>query len=202
MTRKIRVAVFISGSGTNLQSLIDSCAEPDFPAEVALVVSSSSKAYGLERARSHSIPAAVIRKKDFGSDEAYVSKMLAVVEEHGADAICLAGYLKLIPPGLVRRFRGRILNIHPALLPKFGGKGMYGTRVHQAVLDAGEAESGPTVHIVDEIYDHGAIYVQRRVPVLPDDTPEALQRRVLEVEHEIYPEALRRLAMEIISGER
>jgi formyltetrahydrofolate-dependent phosphoribosylglycinamide formyltransferase len=200
MTGRIKVAVFISGSGSNLQSLIDHCAGTDFPAEIVLVISSGKKAYGLERARKHSIPAVVIRKKDFGSEEAYACEMLAAVKERRVDAICLAGYLKLVPPSIIKHFRDRILNIHPALLPKHGGKGMYGIRVHQAVLEASETESGPTVHVVDEIYDHGAIYMQRKVPVLPDDTPETLQKRVLEVEHEIYPEALRKLAEKIISG--
>lgn len=200
MTKKVRVAVFISGSGTNLQSLVDSCEKDDgFPAEIALVVSSSKKAYGLKRAHRHGIPAVVIRKKDFSSEREYADEMLRTLKEHGIQLICLAGYLKLIPSNIVRHFENRILNIHPALLPKFGGKGMYGMRVHEAVIAAGESESGPTVHLVDEIYDHGKIYLQRKVPVLSDDTPEMLQKRVLEVEHELYPEALRQMALEIMS---
>jgi phosphoribosylglycinamide formyltransferase-1 len=200
MARRLRVAVFISGSGTNLQSLIDSCADAEYPAEIALVVSSSKKAYGLERARKGEIPASTIRRKDFGSQDEFVEAMLGTLQNHRIDAICLAGYLKLVPSEIVRRFRGRILNIHPALLPKYGGKGMYGMRVHEAVLASGDSESGPTVHLVDEIYDHGKIYMQRKVPVLPGDTPEELQKRVLEVEHELYPEALRKLALEVVSA--
>ena len=201
MARKVKVAVFVSGSGTNLQSLIDSCADASFPAEIRLVISSKKKAFGLERARSHSIAAIVMRKKDFGTEQEYADAMLKTLNDHQIEIVCLAGYLKLIPSSVVRHFENRILNIHPALLPKFGGAGMYGMRVHEAVIAAGESESGPTVHVVDEIYDHGRIFVQRKVPVLPDDTPEVLQKRVLAVEHELYPEALEKLAKEIISRE-
>lgn len=201
MNRKVRVAVFISGGGTNLQSLIDACSMEDYPAEIVLVVSSSKTAYGLERAKSHSIPTAVIRKKDHPSSDEYAEALLKTVNKHNAELICLAGYLKLIPSNVVTSFRGRILNIHPALLPKFGGKGMYGIRVHEAVIAAGESESGPTIHFVDEVYDHGSIFMQRKVPVLQGDTPEVLQKRVLAEEHKIYPDALRRVAEKIISEE-
>lgn len=201
MARKVKVAVLISGSGTNLQSLIDSCADENFPTEIALVISSKKKAFGLERARNHSIPAVVLRKKDFGTEQQYADKMLKTLKEHHIEIVCLAGYLKLIPSSIVRCFENRILNIHPALLPKFGGAGMYGMRVHEAVIAAGESESGPTVHIVNEVYDHGRVFMQRKVPVLPDDTPEVLQKRVLAVEHELYPEALEKLAKEIVSKE-
>jgi phosphoribosylglycinamide formyltransferase-1 len=193
--------VFISGGGTNLQSLIDSCADEDFPAEIAFVMSSNEDAYGLERARKHSIPSGVIKRKDFDSSEAFSDAILDDLRMHKIDIICLAGYMKLLPPKVVSTYRNFILNIHPALLPKFGGKGMYGMRVHKAVIAAGEAESGPTAHLVDEIYDHGEIVTQKRVPVLPDDTPEDLQKRVLAAEHELYPEAVRILAMKIISKE-
>jgi phosphoribosylglycinamide formyltransferase-1 len=201
MVLKVKVAVLISGSGTNLQSLIDSCADASFPAEIALVISSNRKAFGLERARNHSIPAVVMRRKDFGTEQEYADEMLKRLKEHHIEIVCLAGYLKLIPSSIVRHFENRILNIHPALLPKYGGAGMYGMRVHEAVIAAGESESGPTVHIVDEIYDHGRIFMQRKVPVLPDDTPDVLQQRVLAVEHELYPEALEKLAKEITSKE-
>jgi phosphoribosylglycinamide formyltransferase-1 len=144
----------------------------------------------------------VLRRKAFDSEREYADEMLRILDEHRIEVICLAGYLKLVPADVVRRFENRMLNIHPALLPKFGGKGMYGIRVHEAVIAAGESESGPTVHIVDELYDHGRIVMQRRVPVLPDDTPEALQKRVLAVEHELYPEALKRLAVEVVGDKR
>ena len=201
MNRKVRVAVFVSGGGTNLQSLIDACSQDDYPAEIVLVVSSSKKAYGLERAKKRSIPTAVMRKKDFASHDEYADALLNCLTEHDVELICLAGYLKLVPSNVVRRFKSRILNIHPALLPKFGGKGMYGIRVHEAVIAAGEKESGPTIHFVDEIYDHGSIFMQRKVPVRPDDTPDDLQKRVLLEEHKIYPDALREVAEKIISEE-
>jgi phosphoribosylglycinamide formyltransferase-1 len=201
MTRKVRVAVFVSGSGTNLQSLIDNCADELFPAEIVCVVSSKMKAYGLERARQHSIAAHCLRQKDFDNDELFGQAMLDLLHKHRIEMICLAGYLKLIPGRVVEKFRGRILNIHPALLPRFGGDGMYGMRVHEAVIASGETESGPTVHLVDEIYDNGDIVMQAKVPVMPDDTPESLQKRVLEAEHELYPLALKQLAENIISEE-
>lgn len=201
MARKVKVAVFVSGSGTNLQSLIDSCADASFPAEITLVISSKKKAFGLERAHNQSIPAVVFRKKDFGTEQEYADAMLKTLKDHHIEIVCLAGYLKLIPSSIVRHFKNRILNIHPALLPKFGGDGMYGMRVHEAVIAGGESESGPTVHIVDEVYDHGRVFMQRKVPVLPDDTPDVLQKRVLAVEHELYPEALEKLAKEIVSKE-
>ncbi len=201
MTRKVRVAVFVSGSGTNLQSLIDNCADELFPAEIVCVVSSKMKAYGLERARQHSIAAHCLRQKDFDNDELFGQAMLDLLHKHRIEMICLAGYLKLIPGRVVEKFRGRILNIHPALLPRFGGDGMYGMRVHEAVIASGETESGPTVHLVDEIYDNGDIVMQAKVPVMPDDTPESLQKRVLEAEHELYPLALKHLSERIISEE-
>lgn len=199
MKRKIRVAVFISGGGTNLQSLIDSAADPEYPAEIALVVSSKRTAYGLERAKAASIPSKVLRKKDFDADAQFVSAAVELLHSHEIDVICLAGYLKLVPEEIVREFRHRILNIHPALLPDFGGEGMYGMRVHEAVLAAKARESGPTVHFVDEIYDHGNILMQSKVPVLEGDTPEKLQRRVLEAEHKLYPQALKKLALDLIT---
>jgi phosphoribosylglycinamide formyltransferase-1 len=201
MARRVRIAVLVSGGGTNLQSLIDASGASDYPAEIVLVLSSSKKAYGLERAKNHSIPAVCLRRKDFKSDEAYARAMISVLDEHSVEMICLAGYMKLLPASVVGRYRNRILNIHPALLPKFGGKGMYGMNVHQAVIDAGESESGATVHLVDEIYDNGKILDQIRVPVLKEDSPEDLQKRVLEQEHILYPRVVSSVAMKIITGE-
>jgi len=176
----MRVAVCISGRGSNLRALLEALG-PDAPAQVVLVLSNSAKAGGLELARSHGIPAIVLA--DFRSG----SEMLGWLEQNRVDLVVLAGYLKMIPPEVVARYRGRIINIHPALLPAFGGPGMYGGRVHQAVLDAGAAESGATVHLVDEEYDRGEILAQERVPVLSGDTADSLARRVLEVEHRLLP---------------
>ncbi|MFI5235795.1 MAG: phosphoribosylglycinamide formyltransferase, partial [Gemmatimonadales bacterium] len=151
------------------------------PAEVALVLSNKGSAGGLERSRRCGIPAVVL------ADPADSSEWLALLGKHRIDLVVLAGYLKLVPPAVVAAMRGRMLNIHPALLPDFGGPGMYGERVHQAVLASGVAESGPTVHLVDEVYDRGTILAQARVPVLPGDTVATLAARVLEQEHRLLP---------------
>jgi formyltetrahydrofolate-dependent phosphoribosylglycinamide formyltransferase len=176
----MRVAVCISGRGSNLQALLTALV-PGSPAEVALVLSSSPDAAGLALARTRGVPAVALRNY---RDPA---EFLALLAEHRIDLVVLAGYLKLVPPAVVERFRGRIINVHPALLPDFGGAGMYGIRVHQAVLASGRPESGATVHLVDEVYDRGAILAQGRVPVLTDDTPERLAARVLEIEHRLLP---------------
>ena len=184
------LAVFASGGGTNFQALIDATVDGRLPARIALCVSNRADAGALQRARHAEIATCVM---DPRTVTGYEEKLLAVLDAHGVDFIALAGYLRKIPGAVVRRFRGRMVNIHPALLPDFGGPGMYGLRVHQAVLAAGAKESGATVHFVDEEYDTGAIVLQGRVPVLPGDTPESLAKRVLEVEHRLYPEALNRI---------
>jgi phosphoribosylglycinamide formyltransferase 1 len=178
-----RVAVAVSGRGSNLQALLDSLSA-EAPARVVLVISNRADAGALERARASGIATSVLR------DPAQASEWLPVLEAAGVDLLVLAGYLKLVPPEVVRRYQGRIINIHPALLPAFGGPGMYGARVHQAVLASGVKESGATVHLVDEVYDRGPILGQARVPVLPGDTTESLASRVLEVEHQLLPAAV------------
>ena len=187
-----RLAVFASGSGTNLQALIDHFDGSD-TVDVALVISDKADCGALERARdagiaTHHIP---VKTRPIAAVSA---DTIDALESARIDLVALAGYLRLIPPAVVRRFHYRILNIHPALLPSFGGKGMYGSRVHQAVLDAGCRITGPTVHMVDERYDHGRILAQWPVPVLEDDTPETLGSRVLAVEHVLYPAAVEWLA--------
>lgn len=194
----LSAAVFISGGGSNLQSLLDHQAT-DPPWRVRLVISDRPSAGGLERAEKAGVATRVIRTKDRDPAEV-AAETVAALEEHGVDVIFLAGYLKLLPGPVVSRWRGRILNIHPALLPKYGGKGMYGMNVHRAVVAAGEKESGPTVHMVDEEYDRGAILGQWRVPVLPDDTPEDVAARVLEVEHQLYPLVASHLCRAILAG--
>lgn len=178
-----RVAVCISGGGSNLQALLDRL-QGEAPARVVLVLSNRPDAGGLERARGAGVPAEVL------SDPADASEWITRLGRRDVDLLVLAGYLKLVPPGVVQKYAGRIVNVHPALLPAFGGAGMYGKRVHEAVLASGAAESGPTVHLVDEVYDRGAILAQRRVPVLPDDTPDRLAGRVLAVEHALLPEVV------------
>jgi formyltetrahydrofolate-dependent phosphoribosylglycinamide formyltransferase len=188
-----RLAVFISGGGTNLQSLIDASRRGDLSAEVAWVVSSSAKAYGLQRAAKAAIDSWVFRPKRYGSPEEAANDLLKRLKDRKIDYIALAGYLKLLPAKVVAAYHGRIVNIHPGLLPKYGGKGMYGHHVHEAVLQAGEKESGVTVHLADEIYDHGRILEQVKVPVLKGDTPETLAQRVLVEEHKLYPAVIEKL---------
>jgi formyltetrahydrofolate-dependent phosphoribosylglycinamide formyltransferase len=176
----MRLAVAISGRGSNLAALL-AALPAGSPAEVALVLSNRPAAGGLEIARQHAVPTVVL------ADPADAAAWLDALSEHRIDLVVLAGYLKLVPPAVVHRYRGRMINIHPALLPAFGGPGMYGHRVHEAVLALGAAVSGATVHLVDEVYDRGPILAQARVPVLPGDTPETLAERVLELEHRLLP---------------
>ena len=178
-----RVAVCVSGGGSNLQALLDRL-QGEAPARVVLVLSNRADAGGLERARRAGVPAEVL------SDPADASEWITRLGRRDVDLVVLAGYLKLVPPGVVQKYEGRIVNVHPALLPAFGGAGMYGRRVHEAVIASGAVESGPTVHLVDEVYDRGKILARRRVPVLPDDTPERLAERVLAAEHALLPEVV------------
>jgi phosphoribosylglycinamide formyltransferase 1 len=181
----LNVVAFASGGGTNFQALLDHGATAE-DWQVAGLITNKSDAGALDRAGAAGVDTVVIPTKD--RDPLEVSgDTLSALDSWNADVICLAGYMRLLPTEVVRRFRGRILNIHPALLPSFGGKGMYGMNVHRAVVEAGESWSGATVHFVDERYDEGAIVGQLRVPVQPDDTPESLQARVLDVEHLLYP---------------
>jgi len=187
---KARLAVFISGGGTGLQAIIDASRRGDLAADVVWVVSNSSKAFGLERAKSADVETFVFLSKKYATPEEATSDMLTKLRERKVEYIALAGYLKLLPAEIIRAYPKRIVNIHPGLLPRYGGSGMYGHFVHEAVIAAGEKESGPTVHIVDEIYDHGRILEQVRVPVLSGDTPETLAARVLVEEHKLYPRAI------------
>ncbi len=176
----MRIAVFVSGSGTNLQALLDVCGDPS-PARVVLVLSNKAEAKGLDRARSAGVNTHFIENPGDGA------AIIRVLNDHNVDLVVLAGYLKLVPADVVQAFENRMLNIHPALLPSFGGHGMYGQRVHKAVLESGATLSGPSVHIVTAEYDRGPIVAQWPVPVRPDDTVESLQQRVLEVEHKLLP---------------
>ena len=178
--RPLRVAVLASGGGSNLQALLDVCAK-GAPARVVLVASDKAEAGALGRARAAGVDTHVIR------DPADGSALTGLLREKGVELVVLAGYLKLVPAATVSAFDGRMINIHPALLPAFGGPGMYGLRVHRAVLASGATISGPTVHLVNAEYDRGPIVAQWPVPVRPGDTPEALAARVLEVEHQLLP---------------
>ncbi len=186
----VRVAVLASGRGTNLQALIDhfSSLGAQSPARIELVASNKPNSLALERARSASIAAESFNATDDGCE------LLDLLNEHRIELVVLAGYMKRIPPSVVRQFHGRIVNVHPGLLPEFGGAGMYGARVHQAVLAAGARTTGVTVHLVDDEFDHGPVVAQWRVKVNSDDTPETLAERVLEVEHALYPGAVEMIA--------
>lgn len=192
-----RIAVLASGGGSNLQSLIDAidAASPSSPARIVLVASNRAAAGALERARQHGIATAVIADPSDGD------ALNALLAEHDVSLLVLAGYLRLVPPAVVQRFAGAIVNIHPALLPAFGGPGMHGRHVHDAVLAAGARESGATVHFVTDEYDRGAIIAQQRVPVNAGDTAETLAARVLAAEHELYPRTILTLAAQLASGE-
>jgi len=192
----MKIAVFVSGGGTNLQAIIDNTKDGILKdIEITLVLSSSKTAYALERAADNGIKSAVVSKKDFDSIEEWDEAVLKAVEESGAELIVLAGYLSLMGPKVVSKYSNRIINIHPALIPSFCGAGMYGIRPHQAALAKGVKVSGATVHFVNENYDEGPILLQKAIDVLPNDTPETLQKRIMqECEWKILPEAIRLIA--------
>jgi phosphoribosylglycinamide formyltransferase-1 len=176
----MRIAVAISGRGSNLEAL-HRAVEGSAAARIAVVLSDRPDAGGLERAREWDVSTEVLADPSDGAD------WLTILRRYDVELLVLAGYVRLVPAKVIAAYRGRIVNVHPALLPAFGGKGMYGRRVHEAVLASGAKESGATVHLVDEAYDHGAQLAQARVPVLPDDTPEILAQRVLQLEHRLLP---------------
>jgi len=188
----VRLGVLISGGGTTLQNLIDRIRDGRLAAEIALVISSNPRAYGVERACAAGLPVDVIRREQHDTTESFSGALFARCRAASVQLVTLAGFLKLlkIPPD----FEGRVLNIHPALLPAFGGKGMYGHHVHEAVLASGARVSGCTVHFVDDQFDHGPIIMQRTVPVLDDDTPDSLAARVFAEECIAYPDAIQLFA--------
>jgi len=191
----LNIAVFASGRGTNFRAILNAVQAGELPhTTIALVISNNSNAGALAIARDNNIPALHISQQQFPSENEFVKTLLETLEAHYINFIVLAGYLKKLSPQLIERFRNRIINIHPALLPKYGGKGMFGIHVHEAVIANRDTLSGATVHLVDEEYDHGAIVLQETVPVSPNDSPESLAEKVLELEHRLYPQALRLFA--------
>jgi phosphoribosylglycinamide formyltransferase-1 len=187
-----KIAVLASGGGTNLQALLNAQEKGVFDGTIALVFSNVPMAGALEHAKSHRVETLCIESKSFaGPREEYDAVLLKALQERDIGLVCLAGYMRIFTPVLVKPFLYRMMNIHPALLPKYGGRGLYGHHVHEAVLKAGEKESGATVHFVDEGTDTGPVILQWKVPVHADDSPDSLAARVLEVEHRIYPEAVR-----------
>lgn len=191
--RRIRIGVLASGGGTNLQSIIDSCERGEIDGDVVVVISNIPEAFALERARKHGIPAFCFPHKGV-TREQHEADIISCLEQHKVDLVCLAGYLRVLTPVLINKYAGRLMNTHPALLPSFGGKGMHGLHVHQAVLDYGCKVSGCTIHFVTLDVDGGPIILQKAVPVQEGDTPESLQERVLKEEHRLYPRAVQLFA--------
>ena len=192
----VRVAVLVSGGGTNLQAIIDAKAAGKIPsAELALVLASNDKAYALERAAKAGIPSEVLRKAKGEETSLYGERLLEVLRKHEIDLVVLAGFLTILPENVIRAYDHRILNVHPSLIPSFCGDGFYGLRVHEAALEKGVKVTGATIHFVNEITDGGDIIAQKAVEVLPDDTPETLQKRVMvEAEWVLLPQAVETVA--------
>jgi phosphoribosylglycinamide formyltransferase-1 len=194
MARLLRLGFLASHNGSNMQAVIDACREGRLHAHPTVAISNNSDSGALARARREGIPAFHLSGRTHPGPGALDQAICAALTSHEVEVVCLAGYMRRLGPRTLAAYRGRVLNIHPALLPKFGGEGCYGEAVHRAVLAAGERESGATVHLVDAEYDHGPILAQARVPVLEGDTPETLAARVLEQEHRLYAETLQRIA--------
>lgn len=189
--KKKRIAVLISGSGSNLQALIDACATADYPAQIVLVLANKADAYGLTRAQTAGLKTHVISHKDFATREAFDAAMDAVLCANEVEMICLAGFMRVLSPWFVEQWRGKMINIHPSLLPKY--KGLH---THQRAIDAGDSEAGCSVHWVSAGVDEGEIIAQARVPILAGDTAETLAARVLVEEHKTYPAALKKILSE------
>ena len=196
-----RIAVLVSGGGTNLQALIDAQGSVLRSGHIALVIANNADAYALQRAAKAGIPGVVVSKKDAGSQKAFEAGLLAVLEEYKIDMIILAGFMSILTKDFTDRYPKRIINVHPALIPSFCGEGFYGLRVHQAALDYGVKVTGATVHFVNEIPDGGQIIAQKAVDILPGDSPEVLQKRVMEqAEWLLLPQAAEIVAAEIVSN--
>ena len=195
MSGPVKVAVLLSGSGRTLENFFAKMESGELPVEIVAVVSSRPGVRGLDIASEHGVPAAAFRRKDYPDKEGHNEAINTWLGTHAPDLIVLAGYLSYyIKPA---SFEGPVVNIHPALLPKYGGKGYYGDKVHQAVLEAGETETGCTVHLVDEVYDNGKILGQQKVPVLPGDDLHTLASRVFAAECELYPAVLAKMAADL-----
>jgi phosphoribosylglycinamide formyltransferase-1 len=187
----LNICVLASGRGSNLNSILNSQKRGEFLSKIVLVISNNSNSNALNIARANQIPAVHLSSKLYPDYTEYTKTFLNYLKKFKVDFIVLAGYMKLLPNEVVRRFKNKIINIHPALLPSFGGQGMYGMNVHNAVIEHGAKYSGATVHLVDEIYDSGPIVLQKALKVLDKDTPETLQKRILKIEHKILSEAIK-----------
>ena len=199
---KTRIAVLVSGGGTNLQAILDAQAAGKLEdGEIVLVIASNSRAFALQRAEKAGVPAVVCSRKALGSQEAFEEAISKALTDHGVELIVLAGFMSILSENFTRQWPERILNVHPSLIPSFCGKGFYGLKVHEAALDYGVKVTGATVHFVNEVPDGGRILLQKAVDILPDDTPETLQRRVMEqAEWKLLPQAVQMVAQEIRKG--
>jgi phosphoribosylglycinamide formyltransferase-1 len=191
---KLRIAILASHGGSNMQAIIDACADDKINGNVCVVICNNSKAGAVEKAEKAGIAAYHLSSRNYPGEGDLDEAILIVLKKYNVNIIALAGYMKKLGPMVLKEYKNRILNIHPALLPKYGGKGMYGLNVHNAVLEAGDKESGATVHLVNENYDEGGILSQVVVPVKNDDTPEILAARVLIQEHRLYPITLEKIS--------
>lgn len=204
-TKRLHIALFASGSGSNAEAIIHYSFRSDALFKVALLVSNNSQCLALQRAMMFGIPTAHLSSATHPEENDFITALLAILQEYSIVMIALAGYMKKIPDSVVEAYThqscSRILNIHPALLPKFGGQGMFGINIHKAVIEAGETESGLTIHEVNNEYDSGKIFVQQRVAVLSDDTPEQLAHRINEWECLLYPEAIQAKVQHILNGD-
>ena len=191
---KLRLGFLASHGGSNVQAIVDACRAGELHAEPRVAISNNSGSEVLRRAAREGVPGFHLSSKTHPRPGDLDEAIEGVLADHGVDLVVLAGYMRMLGPRVLGRYRGRVLNVHPALLPAYGGRGMYGERVHAAVLAAGERVTGVTVHLVDEEYDQGPIVAQAEVPVLEGDTVESLRLRVLRREHELYPETLQKIA--------
>ena len=186
-----KIAVFVSGGGSNFLAIHHQIKQGKIPGEIVLVISNNPNCGAIEYANENSISHVIINETRYPNPHNRDEFLIETCLKAEIDLICLAGYMKMLPPAFVKQYENKILNIHPGLLPEYGGKGYFGMRVHEAVINSGKRESGATVHFVDEIYDHGPIILQKKVEVLETDTAESLAERILKLEHELYPEVVK-----------
>ena len=194
-----KIGVLVSGGGTNFQSLIDTIHHNY--GEIAVVISNNRHAFGLERGRAAGIPAVAVNPKGYPTNEAFDQKIIEILRGYEVDLVVLAGYMKIITPGFVEAYPNAIIKIHPALIPSFCGAGFYGMHVHQAVIDYGVKVTGATVHFVNEVADGGPVIMQETVAVADNDTPESIQQKVLKIEHELLPQAVKAFCLDQLSVE-
>jgi len=187
------IVVFASGSGSNFQAIINAVEDGRIHAEITGLIASKPDIGAIKKAETAKIPYQIIRRPDFDNESQFTEALLTTLSKWNPDLIVLAGYMVRLPEEIIRKYPKRIINIHPSLLPKYGGKGYYGLKVHQAVLESGDHETGCSVHYVNEIYDDGPVIKQTKVPVLPDDTPHSLSERVLKEEHKLLPAVINKL---------